>query len=447
MKKLKDINKKFIRMFVAVGAMAISLAVVACSNMGMSATDIVSDTVSINAIDNGLDNVSADEELPYFVIDENAVPLHAVPDDWDKIDEQYSELTHVRDNIYMNEDERFTELTVSLNNIIDTGRISGTLVVATDHEIIYASGTGAYDIYGDLVSMDTTYGIGSINKTFTSACIMQLVEQGKVNLDDTIDKYFPDFRYGSEITVYDLLHMCSGLKGIGLSKGPETTREDRFDMVLSGEYYDDYFFYNCIYPSELDFAPGTEMKYCNTNYFLLANIIEEVSGVTYAEYVTNNILEPLELGNTSLGCVADITSQTQNMDPDFTPLYMSTMEKTLKGYGAMHSTPLDILKFDRAIFNNKLFEDEATLESMIEMKYDYGCGWMSEDYKLCHYKQKEGASTTRNIYHDGSVFCFRSSNCVLNVDGERLYIIWCNSSSADLDVMIYDACQTYVEGL
>lgn len=163
MKKLKDINKKFIRLFVAGGAMAISLAVVACSNMGMSATDIVSDTVSIVS-----ENL-ADEELPYFVIDENAVPLHAVPDDWDKIDEQYSELTHVRDNIYMNEDERFTELTVSLNNIIDTGRISGTLVVATDHEIIYASGTGAYDIYGDLVSMDTTYGIGSINKTFTSA--------------------------------------------------------------------------------------------------------------------------------------------------------------------------------------------------------------------------------------------------------------------------------------
>lgn len=434
------INKRFCKAATLIGAMALSLTIVAC---GKQNTSNASEAASGNNALNGASN----NQMPYFDIDENAEAVHAVPDDWDKIDEQYAMLTNVRDNIYMNEDERFTELTVSLNNIIDSGNISGTLVVATDHEIIYAAGVGAYDIYGNLVSMDTTYGIGSINKTFTSACIMQLVEQGKVSLDDTIDKYFPDYKHGSEITVYDLLHMCSGLKGIGLSKGPETTREDRFNMVRTGEYYDDYFFYNCIYPSDLDFEPGSEMKYCNTNYFLLANIIEKVSGQTYAEYVTANILDPLDLDRTSLGCVTDLTSRTQNMDPDFTPLYMSTMEKTLKGYGAMHSVPLDLLKFDRAIFNNKLFESPDTVETMIEMKYDYGCGWISENSKLCHYRQKEGESTTRNLYHDGSVFCFRSSNCVLNVDGERLYIIWCNSSSRDLDVMIYDACQTYVESL
>lgn len=434
--KIMNTNKKY-SIWLALIFVMTAVAVCACSKKGALS---VSDN-SVSASDNQANTG------PTFEIDWNAEAVHALPDDWDKIDEQYMQLINVRDNIYMNDDERFTELTVSLNNIVNSGTISGTLVVATDHEIIFASGTGAYDIYGNMVSMDTTYGIGSINKTFTSACIMKLMEEGRLSLDDTIDMYFPDYKYGNKITIYDLLHMCSGLKGIGLSKGPETTREDRYNMVKYGEYYDDYFFYNCIYPSELDFEPGTDMRYCNTNYFLLANIIEIVSGQSYGEYVTANIIDPLNLDHTSLGCVKDITSQTENMDPDFTPDYMATMEKTLKGYGAMHSTPLDILMFDRALFNNKLFSDEATLDTMLEMKYDYGCGWISESSKLCHYHQGDEPSTTMNVYHDGSVYCFRASNCVLNVNGERVYIIWCNSSSRDLDVLIYDACQTYVEGI
>lgn len=367
--------------------------------------------------------------------------------EWDKIEDQMSELVNVGGNIWMNDDEKYEALTVSLNNIIASNGIAGTLVVATDSQIIYASGTNAYDIYGNTVSMNTTYGIGSINKTFTAACIMMLMEEGKVNLDDTIDKYFPDYKYGSDITIYQLLHMCSGLKGIGLSKGPETTRQDRYEMVLYGEYYDNYFLDNIIYPSELDFEPGSEMRYCNTNYFLLANIIEMVSGMTYEEYVTTNILEPLELKNTSLGCVKDITSRTA--DPDFTPDYMSTMEKTLKGYGAMHSVPLDILKFDRAIFNDKLFSQEYE-DIMTDMQFEYGCGWMSENYSLCHYNPFDKSSPSRNIYHDGAVYSFRTSNCILNVDGkdgERIYIVWCNSSYTDLDVLIYDACLNYINGL
>ena len=440
------------RMLLVLAMVLLSVVVCACgagdNGTSVSSTNIDNKNIDNSNMNNDSSVIASDnqpnEDGSYFIIDENAEAVHATLDDWDKIDEQFDRLTNVHDNVYVNEDEKYSELTVSLNNIIDSGKISGTLVVATDHEIIFAAGTGAYDIYGNLVSMDTTYGIGSINKTFTAVCIMQLIEEGKVSLDDTIDKYFPEYKYGSEITVYDLLHMCSGLPGIGLSKGSDTTREDRYNMVRYCEYYDDYFFYNCIYPGELTFEPGTDMKYCNTNYFLLARIVQIVSGQTYASYVTANIIDPLELGHTSLGCVMDITSRTA--DPDFTPDYMSTMEKTLTGYGAMHSAPLDLLKFDRAIFGAKLFSED-TLDIMTEMNFDYGCGWISEDSKLCHYHQREEASKTRNIYHDGSVFSFRTSNCVLNVDGERLYIIWCNSAYTDLDVLIYDACQTYVEGL
>lgn len=399
-----------------------------------SASINASSTSTNEVSDNSIDT----EEIIEEIIEET------VNNDWLELDEQLGKLTNVQDNIWMNDDEKYAELTVSLNNIIATQGIAGTLVVATDHDVIYTSGTGAYDIYGNLVSMDTTYGIGSINKTFTAACIMKLMEEGKIGLDDTIDKYFPNFQHGSEITVYQLLHMCSGLPGIGLSKGPETTRQDRFEMVLYGEYYDNYFFDKIIYPCALDFEPGSEMRYCNTNYFLLANIIEIVSGQTYAEYVTENIIEPLGLTGTSLGCVQDLTSRTA--DPDFTPLYMSTMEKTLKGYGAMHSKPLDILMFDRAIFNEGLFSSEY-VDIMTEMKFDYGCGWMSEDYELCHYNPLGKPSPTRNIYHDGAVYSFRTSNCVLNAEGERLYIIWFNSSYTDLNPLIYDACMTYINTL
>lgn len=123
--------------------------------------------------------------------------------------------------------------------------------------------------YGECDDCDTPFVLGSVSKSFTAVCIMQLVEQGKINLSDKISSYLPNATDGDRITVSQLLNHSGGL-------GEHQTLENYHIINKQGEHH-----------------------YANVNYSLLGKIIEKVSGLSFEEYVTKNVFEPLDLSHTA----------------------------------------------------------------------------------------------------------------------------------------------------
>ena len=123
--------------------------------------------------------------------------------------------------------------------------------------------------YGNCENCDTPFFLGSVSKSFTAVCIMQLVEQGKINLNDKISTYLPDSTNGDDITVSQLLNHTSGLGEHQTLKNYKIINEQ-----------------------------GTH-NYANVNYALLGKIIEKVSGKAYEAYITENIFKPLHLTHTA----------------------------------------------------------------------------------------------------------------------------------------------------
>jgi len=171
--------------------------------------------------------------------------------------------------------------------------VPGTAVMALQNErVVFVKAYGDRDIRQGLpVKTDTLFEIGSITKQFTAACILQLRDQGKLRLDDTLSVYLPDAPHAKEVTLRNLLAHTSGL-------------HDYFDM--SDADFDELTAHPITYSNliarvasmPLDFSPGTKWSYSNTGYLLLGRVIEVVSGEPYKDYLHQHILDPLHMKHT-----------------------------------------------------------------------------------------------------------------------------------------------------
>jgi len=141
-------------------------------------------------------------------------------------------------------------------------------------------------------SVDTVSAIGSVTKTFTGVVVMQLVEEGKLSLDDTIDTWFPEQPNGDRITIRMLLSHTSGIANYisieNVMEGKWASEWAPMDLVAEA---------NKLNPVG---EPGSsEAHYSNTNYILLGLIIEEISGNSWAQEVESRIIKPLDLNDTT----------------------------------------------------------------------------------------------------------------------------------------------------
>ena len=228
-------------------------------------------------------------------------------------------------------------------------------------EVVLAKGYGLANVESSVpASAETVYKIGSITKQFTSAIIMQLVEAGKIALDDPITKFLPSYpTQGNTVTIHHLLTHISGIKSY-TSLGPkfwnEASRLDLSDSAMIASFQNQPF----------DFAPGAKYQYNNSAYYLLGVIIEKVTGVPYRKYLNEQLLPPLGLGNTSFCEESAIIphrargyevrdGKVVNADP----ISMNTPG----GAGAMCSTVLDLLKWRHALFGGRVVSN-ASLEKM-----------------------------------------------------------------------------------
>jgi CubicO group peptidase (beta-lactamase class C family) len=165
------------------------------------------------------------------------------------------------------------------------------VLVSRKDQIVYRKAFGIADLELNIpIQPEMVFEIASNTKQFTAVAIMQLVEQGKIKLQDSIEKYIPDYPpQGYGITIEHLLTNTSGIKDFGVMEqlNPTIWRVDHKPVDFIE------FFKN----EKMDFAPGTQYNYSNSGFFLLGFIIEEISGMTYEQYLEKNIFEPAGMTN------------------------------------------------------------------------------------------------------------------------------------------------------
>ncbi len=305
-------------------------------------------------------------------------------------------------NVWTTDDERYSEMAAELKAHC-ADKACGSVIVATDEKVIFAGGFGDVEVDGVTpINAFTTYEIGSVTKQFTAAAIMQQVQAGKLSVDDTLDKFFPDYENGARITVGHLLHMESGIEDyldapIFFKKATMAERES----FAAGEMPDETILYY-LNKTRQNMEPGTAFSYCNTNYWLLALILEQVSGQTYEEYIKENIFDACVMPSSTCCEYGNITSVPREAD-------YHAYGRCSRGAGDIHSNVCDMLRWDRALFGGKLVGKEQ-MEYITTMSHGYSCGWMSQSPEF--------------IGHSGSTNSYISQNMIYNTEEYgRVYVI------------------------
>ncbi|WP_062544704.1 serine hydrolase domain-containing protein [Rufibacter tibetensis] len=183
---------------------------------------------------------------------------------------------------------------------LKAGEIPGiSMAVAKEGEVVFSKGYGEANLeLGMPACSHTVYKIRSVTKQFTAALVMRLVEAGKISLDDSITRFLPDYpTQGHHITIRNLLNHTSGISNQSSSLTLQTAlnggNKQWFKLDLSLEEMIDRFG-----KLPFNFKPGQQFQYNNLGYYLLGHIIQKITGMPYAAYLEQELLQPLELGET-----------------------------------------------------------------------------------------------------------------------------------------------------
>ena len=240
------------------------------------------------------------------------------------------------------------------------GRFSGVWLWAKSGKAITSGAIGKSDREAGIDNTHhTRFRIGSMNKMFTAVATLQLVERGKLSLDDTIGKILPDYPNAKVASRVKVRHLLSHTGGAGDIFGPEF-EEHRLELKTLQDYVKLYG------ERDLQFEPGTQWEYSNYGFLLLGVIIEKVSGKSYYDFVAENIYkvagmtnsgsepESVAVANRSKGYLRDQFEMVSN-EP--------TLPWRGTSAGGGYTTADDLLKFADALMANKLLKAETLTES------------------------------------------------------------------------------------
>ena len=273
---------------------------------------------------------------------------------------------------------------------------------------------------------DTKMRLGSITKQFTSMLIMQLVEEGKIDLQASMTEYLPDYRKetGNKVTVHHLLTHTSGI--------PSYTSLPNFFNEISRDPYEVDEFVGKYCSGDLEFDPGTEFRYNNSGYFLLGAIIEKVTGMTYEEALHKNIFDPLKMTSTGYDRHGPILKKRatgySRAASGFTNAPYLDMGLPFAA-GSLYSTVEDLYKWDRALYTEKLLSKEYKRMMFTPFIGGYAYGW-----GVRKIEKGNAGDSLKLISHSGGINGF---NTVISrlVDDQHLIVLLNNTGGADLNAM------------
>lgn len=311
------------------------------------------------------------------------------------------------------------DISNTLDDIITSNKYRGTVYVKIGNALEYIGTNGFSDKDRHTKnSTDTCFRIASLTKQFTAVAVMQLVEDGKLSLDDTIDKYFPSYKYGKKITVKNLLTMTAGIKDYINKDGDTNTyayNESQIEFKVSAKNSakeNKKAVMDWIFNQKLNFEPDEKYMYSNSAYFLLGDIIEQVSKTSYEKYVEEKILKPSGMMNTGFESTDKLAVGYQDIYDNAWTLYPGV------GYSAtgLISNVPDLLKWVDALCTNKLVSEETFKEMTTPYKDNYGYGFVVSE-------------ESNAVSHTGKIDKYNAA-LVFTKDGNQIYIALSNYSNS-----------------
>lgn len=316
--------------------------------------------------------------------------------------------------------DRTESLDELLTSYHELGQFNGVALVAESEAVLLRRGYGFADKQdGRANEPDARFLVGSISKTFTANLVFQYVDEGILDLNKTISDYLPYYRRdtGSRITVQHLLAHTDGLSNY--TNNPEFWRP-----YNEGEPSSTRDFVQTYCSSDLQFVPGSEYRYGNAGYSILAAIIEEVSGKPFADALESRILRPLGMqdsGDTSVAMPSERLARGYQIGPDgyrlADPIY-----KPFIAAASMYTTVDDLFTYVESI------DHEALIRRVLEANADgtFTYGWTVSDYK-----PQPTAQSVRVLSTNGEVNGYNAL-LIRSIESRRTVILLNNTGEADL---------------
>ncbi|NLR60156.1 beta-lactamase family protein [Chitinophaga polysaccharea] len=285
------------------------------------------------------------------------------------------------------------ELEAFYNGKLIRSGFNGAMIVARKGVVIFEKYHGYENSRTKAPIIDSSaFQLASVSKTFTGAAVLWLVQKEQLSLDDSLQKFFPTFPYKG-INVRMLLSHRSGLPNYLYFCDSLWKKESGFitnDEVIKLME---------VHKPPMQHLPGTHFQYCNTNYLLLASIIEKVSGQKYADFMTQTVFKPLGMNSTFVfnpgSAVHTHQTQSHKYNGQFEP---DTYFDGVMGDKGIYSSAEDMLKWDQALYSGQ-FLNEASLKAAYTPYSNekpgvrnYGLGW-----RLMVYPD----SSKNIVYHNG----------------------------------------------
>ena len=286
--------------------------------------------------------------------------------------------------------DRIKKIDSLLNSVYSNKKINGNFLIAEKGKVIYSKSFGnANEEKKEKLNENSLFELASCSKQFTAMGIMILKEKGKLNLDDDFKKFIPALSSYKGISIRNLLNHTSGLPDY------MELMDSLFDKSKIATNKDIIAIFSKHSPKVL-FEPNTKYEYSNTGYALLASIIEKASGLTFADFLNKSVFKPLQMKNTfvfnrrlspkkvdnyAFGYVYSDSLKKYLLPDEMTETKMVIWLDGIVGDGCVNSTVNDFLKWDRALYTNKLLSaigmkevfEVATLNDKSKTKY--GLGW------------------------------------------------------------------------
>jgi CubicO group peptidase (beta-lactamase class C family) len=255
---------------------------------------------------------------------------------------------------------------------LEANSFSGSILVAKDGAPVWRESFGAADREWDVANAaDTKFRLGSITKQFTATAILQLVEQGKLSVDDPISKYYADAPPAwAKVTIKHLLTHTSGIPSY---TGLPTFFEKNSKLPLTPEGL-----IKLTRDLPLEFEPGSKYAYDNTGYIILGYVIEKLSGQTYADYVVQHIFTPLGMKDTGYDVSGVILRHRASGYQGSKDGWKNAdyLDMTLPyAAGSLYSTTGDLLIWDRALIDGKILSPASRQAMFTDYGHNYGFGW------------------------------------------------------------------------
>ena len=306
-----------------------------------------------------------------------------------------------------------------------------SIAVVRDGKIIKAKGYGLANLEtGSSATPESVYKIGSVSKQFIAAGTMLLVEEGKIGLEDPLKKYLDDTPESwRSITVRQLLTHTSGI----VREAPG------FDPL---KVQPDIYVIRTTYSLPLRFAPGEHWAYSNINYYCLAEIIRNVTGKPWSEFIADRIFATAAMSSTRTTTTTDIVPHRAN---GYNSIKNTTTNSdvwlALRPSGAFLSTVLDLAKWDAALYLDAILSasSRAQMWSPVRLNngttFNYGFGWFIDS-----------SQGHRRVYHSGGVPGFV---CEFDrfIDDKLTIILMANVSNRDLGDVAINVGAFYVPAL